>query len=285
MSRVLGSSKIMQRCLHSSTSLPIYKKFFQPLVEKSKPTKHVTSLLDEPVGLPVRPNPDVLYSHGNSFRDLFDKDKVQSRSEQLTKEYGKAGMYEAYTFRHTGGKMFYSPMKLWDRQSAKYFPHLTGQSIAKGQRKFVNIEQEMEGKINIVRMFGSSSGEALTRQFFTDENSLDKWTQRDPKRLQLVDINWLENRLKFCINQLSVFNIRKTVPVERHRLYFNCLREQLPFQERELLHINNLYTGFILLVDDQLKIRWMASGGVTSVEERNKLWENVKLLQQEQTKK
>lgn len=285
MNTVLASPIVLRRSLATSTKAQIYDKFFQPFIDSSKPVKHKIDLLEKPVGLPETPQPDTTYSHGNSFRDLFDKDKTQSRTKQLTLEYNRSGMYEAYTFRHTGGKMFHSPMKLWDRDKSLYFPHLVGKSIAKGQRKPIVIEKEMEGKINIVRLFGSSSGEKLTQQFFTGKNSLDNWTLCDSQHLQMIEINWLENKLKYWINKLSILNVRKTIPRSRHRLYFNCLREQLPFRERELLNINNLYAGFIMLVDDQLKIRWMASGGIVSVEERDKLWENVKLLQKELIKK
>lgn len=246
----------------TSRQLVFFEKFFQPVIDASKPKPHVVAQLVKPVGLTQPPNANTKYSRGNSFKDLFDQQKTKQRTEELTVEMSKSGMYDLFTFRKTDGKLFIAPKSYWRKEKALYFPHITGMPLAKNI-KTGPIEGNLKGKLSIVRIFGSKTGNDLSDEF------LDKLKEKEPGCLndvQIVNVNWMENAAKTMIIKLSLWSMRKRIPESLQKNYFVCDREQLPFTVREKLMINNLYTGYTLLVDGDLKIRWMASGGVTEDE-------------------
>ncbi|CCK69042.1 Atp10p KNAG_0B06120 [Huiozyma naganishii CBS 8797] len=259
-----------------------FNKFFQPIISASKPDEHQVEQLVKPVGLPKPPTASTVYSRGNNFRDLFDDDKTQRRTEELTLELSKSGMYDMYTFRKTRGKMFLSPKSYWRADKALYFPHLVGTAVAPGSRR-TNVEDMMRGKISVVRVFGNRVGEDISTEFFTKQGQgtpeFESWQDVNT---QLIEISWIENALKSFVMKLSMWSLRNHLSAQRQSKYVLCERKQLPFMIREQLNLNNLYTGYVLVVDPQLRIRWMASGGVRSPEERDALWNCVSHLKREQ---
>lgn len=274
------SSCLTTRRFFSTTHRELFfQKFFQPVIDASKPKPHVTSQLFKPVGLPIPPTKDIKYSKGNSFKDLFDQEKTKKRTEELTLEMSKSGMYDMFTFRKTNGKLFLAPKSYWRKDKALYFPHMVGTPLAKSA-KMGSIEDNLRGKISIVRIFGSKTGNDLSAEFtkYIEDNLKDKY-----QNVQLVNINWMENRAKTFIIRMSMWSMRSKISKDLQKNYFVCDREQLPFTVREKLMINNLYTGYTLLVDSDVKIRWMASGGAT--EEEAKIFvKSIKGIQQEVAK-
>lgn len=269
---------------HSSKTL-FFDKFLKPVIEASQKREHVVEQLIRPVGLPQPPNSKVPYSKGNSFRDLFDEEKTQRRTKELTLEMSKSGMYDVYTFRKTNGKLFISPKSYWREDKSLYFPHIVGRSLKKGESKQISIEDKMKGKLNIVRIFSNDIGEQLSSQFFKDPYTLESLsnTSDTENNTQLIEITWVENRIKSLITKLSFPKLRSNMSEQRQRNYFFAYKVQLPFIIRDQLNINNTLTGYILLVDQNLKIRWMASGGVSNIhtEERDTMWKCVRSLQKE----
>lgn len=255
------------------------------MIEASQKREHVVEQLIRPVGLPQPPNSKVPYSKGNSFRDLFDEEKTQRRTKELTLEMSKSGMYDVYTFRKTNGKLFISPKSYWREDKSLYFPHIVGRSLKKGESKQISIEDKMKGKLNIVRIFSNDIGEQLSSQFFKDPYTLESLsnTSDTENNTQLIEITWVENRIKSLITKLSFPKLRSNMSEQRQRNYFFAYKDQLPFIIRDQLNINNTLTGYILLVDQNLKIRWMASGGVSNIhtEERDTMWKCVRSLQKE----
>lgn len=246
----------------TSRELFFFQKFFQPVIDASKPKPHVVTQLVKPVGLNRYPTKDTKYSRGNSFKDLFDQQKTKQRTNELTLEMSKSGMYDLFTYRKTNGKLFLSPKSYWRKDKALYFPHMTGQPLSKTAKRG-SIEDNLKGKISIVRIFGNETGNQLSNEF------IDGLIKQDPNTLddtQLVNINWMENSAKTMIVKLSMWSMRSKIPENLQKNYFICDRQQLPFTIREDLMINNIYTGYILLVDSDLKIRWIASGGATDEE-------------------
>lgn len=242
--------------------------------------------LVKPVGLERAPTAAVKYHEGNSFREMFDNAKTSKRTEELELEFSKSGFYDVYTFRKTKGKLFLSPASYWRKDKALYFPHLHGRSLSDSSTQ--NVEDCMRGKISVVRMFTSEVGDELVKSYFRqgeedylrDEAKLN--TAGDPVHTQIVEVNLVENFMKSLIVKMSLGKIRKSVPEARHSRYFVCERDQLPFLVREELQMNNLYTGYVVVVDPDLRIRWMGCGGADQ-REFNLLWKCVRGLQREQT--
>lgn len=265
-----------------STSRPnyiLFERFIQPVITASKPKPHVTEQLVKPVGLEHPPTATTRYSRGNSFKDLFDQRKTKERTEELSLEMSKSGMYDMFTFRKTNGKLFLSPKSYWRKDKALYFPHIVGMPVQKGVASGP-IEDVMRGKISIVRIFSNRVADKLSREYIRD---MDKQLEGLGDGIQLVNINWMENAAKTLILKASLWSLRSSVEPKLQRTFFLCDRDQLPFTIREKLLINNLYTSYILLVDPDLKIRWMACGGASD-EEYNLFWRCVRGLQREVTK-
>lgn len=255
-------------------------------MEASQKREHVVEQLVKPVGLSRPPAPHTKYPKGNSFRDLFDDEKAHQRTKELTLEMSQSGMYDMYTFRKTNGKLFISPKSYWREDKSLYFPHIVGKALSKRHGGKISIEQKMKGRLNIVRLFGNDIGENLSSQFFKEPYTLEQCakssTVSETWHPQLIEINWIENALKGMITKLSTYKLRSNISEQRQENYFFASRDQLPFTIRDTLRINNLYTGYTLLVDQNLKIRWMASGGVSSDgEERDVMWKCVTALQKE----
>lgn len=273
------TSSFRTRYFSTSSKSLFFQRFLQPVIEASQKKEHIVKQLIKPIGLSRPPSTNVKYSKGNSFKDLFDEGKTRRRTKELSREMSQAGMYDMYTFRKYNGKLFWSPKSYWREDKALYFPHIVGKSIAKGHRKLVSIENKMKGKLNLVRIFGNDIGENLSREFLTPPEGMEEW---QTETTQLIEISWTENSLKSLIMRLSLPKLRLTMSEQRQSHYFVCDRNQLPFTIRDELNINNLFTGYTLLVDRNLKIRWMACGGISpGGEDKVTLWKSVKALQTE----
>ena len=275
----------LQRTFSHSSKTLTFEKFLRPVIEASKRREHVVKQLIKPIGLLQPPNSKVAYSKGNSFRDLFDEEKTRRRTEELALEMSKSGMYDVYTFRKTNGKLFISPKSYWREDKSLYFPHIVGRSLKKGESKQISIEDKMRGKLNVVRMFSNDIGEQLSSQFFNDIYTLESLsnTSNAESNTQLIEISWVESGIRSLITKLSFPKLRSNISEQRQRNYFFAYKDQLPFMIRDQLNISNSLTGYVLLVDQTLKIRWMASGGVSNIynEERDTMWKCVKSLQKE----
>lgn len=272
----------IKRCFSSTGSRFFFNKFFKHVVDAA-PKEHVVENLARPIGLKSPPTSSSAYSKGNSFTDMFDNAKTDKRSQELGLEFSKSGMYELHTFRTTGGKLFQSPPSYWRSDKALYFPHLRGKNLL-GTTS--NIEDVLHGKTSIIRMFTSKVGDDLVKSYFKNEESDLNYLGKDYEALangnktQIVQLNMMENFLKSIIMKLSLSKLKAMVPPEFQSTYFTCQRPQIPYLIREQLQINNVYTGYVIVVDPNLKIRWMGCGSA-STEEFKTLWKCVRNIRKE----
>ncbi|SCU77801.1 LAMI_0A02388g1_1 [Lachancea mirantina] len=250
--------KICQRSF-SGSSRHLFLKKLQQHVNNTAPKEHVVKELLKPVGLDVAPRASTRYREGNSFKDMFNDAKTSERARELEVEFSRGGFYDVYTFRKTKGKLFLSPASYWRQDKALYFPHIQGRSLA--DSKTQNVEDSLRGKVSVVRAFTSEVGETLGRSYFEHDGKNYLQCEDGFRGAQIVEVNLTENFLKSLIVKLSLASLRQYVPGERHDRYFICRRDQLPFETRDKLQMNNLFTSYIFVVDPDLKIRWMACGG------------------------
>lgn len=256
-------------------------KFFRNVVDAA-PKEHIVRELVRPIGLQAPPRAETVYSRGNSFKEMFDRDKTEKRSQELGVEFSKSGMYELHAFQKNGGKMFISPKSYWRADKALYFPHLRGTSLAGATE---DLEERMRGKINIIRLFTNQVGDKLSKQYLQNKELGMDYLASDYDKLakegvQLVEVSFLESTIKMIIAKLSTYKLRNLIPKARHSTYYMCDRDQLPFTLRESLEINNIYTGYVVVVDPNLKIRWMGCGAA-SQEEFKLLWKCVRGIRKE----
>ncbi|GAV52536.1 hypothetical protein ZYGR_0AG05270 [Zygosaccharomyces rouxii] len=270
------------RSFSTHSSQGFFKKFYQDVVDVA-PKEFKLEELKRPIGLAHPPSKATVYSRGNSFRDLFDREKTDKRSKELGLEFSKSGMYDIHIFRKTNGKLFISPPSYWRSEKSLYFPHITGLSL-KGEQQ--SLEDTLRGKVSVVRLFSSKVGDDLCKQYLQNEElELDYMEASaseslQSKGIQTVDVNFADSGIKYALMKLFIGSLRCSVPVQRHSHYLLANREQLPFKVREALQINNVFTGFTIVVDPALKIRWMASGGATT-DEFKTLWKCVRRIREE----
>ncbi|SCV04770.1 LANO_0G12244g1_1 [Lachancea nothofagi CBS 11611] len=279
---------IYKRCFSSCAPVRFLGRFQKHLVNTA-PKEHVVKELVRPVGLREAPSPSVRYKEGNSVRDLFDDAKTSQRTRELEMQFSKGGLYDIYTFRKTKGKLFLSPPSFWKQDKAQYFPHLQGRSLDDSKNR--DVENTLQGKLSVVRIFTSAAGDSLGKSYFQSEDGSDYLQDEsslngseEKLTTQIVEINLTENYLKALFARLALGQLRSSVPTERHSRYFLADRNQLSFGIREELQINNLYTSYVLVVDPQLKIRWMGCGAADK-KEFNLLWRCVRGLKKELSSK
>lgn len=268
--------------LFSSFSPSLFvNKFFRNVVDAA-PKEHIVRELVRPIGLPAPPRADAVYSKGNSFKEMFDRDKTEKRSQELGVEFTKSGMYELHAFQKNNGKMFISPKSYWRFDKALYFPHLKGTSLAGGKE---NVEDKLRGKTSVIRLFTNQVGDKLSKQYLQNKDlGIDYLTTGYEKLandgVQIVEVSFLESIIKMIIAKLSTYKLKSMIPKVRQPNYYLCDRDQLPFMLREALEINNIYTGYVIVVDPDLKIRWMGCGAA-SQEEFKLLWKCVRGVRKE----
>lgn len=269
--------------LISTTSKTLFFKRLHKQLVNSSPKEHIVEELSKPVGLDSPPNNNVTYDYGNSFKDMFNNEKTIKRTNELELEFSKSGLYDVYTFRKTNGKLFYSPPSFWRNDKSLYFPHLVGYNLV--EKKNINVEDSLKERLSIVKISTSEIGDSLVNSYFIsnekdylhNKDLIDDLNKGSKLETQIVQINLTENWAKMAIVRLSLGRIQKLIPKWLHDRFFICKRNQLPFMIREKLQINNLYTGYIAIVDPNLKIRWMGCGRA-SEEEFNLLWKCVRGL-------
>lgn len=270
-----------KRLISTSNPRLFVNKFFKNVVDAA-PKEHVVRELVRPIGMQNPPTPQTIYSKGNSFKDMFDREKTEKRSQELGVEFTKSGMYELHAFQKHSGKMFISPKSYWRADKALYFPHLRGTSLAGATE---DLEKILKGKTSVIRLFTNKVGDDLSKQYFQNQELDLDYLGKDHSKLngantQVVEVSFLENAFKSIISRLSTYKLRSLIPQARQGTYFMCERDQLPFPVRESLEINNIYTGYVILTDANLKIRWMGCGAA-SQEEFKTLWKCVRGVRKE----
>ncbi|AMD19926.1 HCL225Wp [Eremothecium sinecaudum] len=272
----------MSRHFSSCASHQFLRKLNKTLLQVSSPQQHVVKQLVKPVGLPVKPSPTV-YKQGNSALDIFSSDKRSKRVEELGNEVGKSGMYHLHFYRKTKGKLFISPAGIWSANSALYFPHLKGKRVA--DNNTINVEDCFQGKLSVVAISSCEEGQKLVDSYLGEYNrdaeALRKDTaSRDGPPVQIVNMTLADGWVKAFVARIAAGRmLAQFAPEVRDRVYV-CNRNQLPFSLRELLQINNPYTGYVFVVDKNSKIRWMACGAAGE-KGFSELWKVVRTLQRE----
>ncbi|CCD27120.1 Atp10p NDAI_0J02280 [Naumovozyma dairenensis CBS 421] len=260
----------------------LLKKFMSPLIDSAKFDEEelIPKQLLRPIGLTNSPFQTTKYKEkGNSLKDLFNENKTNERVKELTHQLNKSSMHDLFVFRKTNGKLFFAPKSYWNASKALYFPHLMGNSLANPSEK-IRLEEILKGKISIVKLFGNKIGNDMVNQYATDI-TFDP-VPKENSNIQTIQINWIENKMKSWLSKLSIWKLRRMIDPKDHSKYFMCQWNQLPFDIRESLKINNIFTGYILIVDRNLKIRWITCGNPDeSHDEIKTLWKCVRELEKE----
>ena len=100
--------------------------------------------------------------------------------------------------------------------------------------------------------------------------------EQNKGKVQRVDLNIEQNKMKAFLINLFVPRLRRQVPSDRHDKYF-IVRQGVTNEIRDQVGLVNERVGYIYLLDAQARIRWAASGIATD-EEREALVKGVRRL-------
>ena len=89
--------------------------------------------------------------------------------------------------------------------------------------------------------------------------------EQNKGKVQRVDLNIEQNKMKAFLINLFVPRLRRQVPSDRHDKYF-IVRQGVTDDIRDQVGLVNERVGYVYLLDAQARIRWAASGVATSEE-------------------
>ncbi|RPA82232.1 hypothetical protein BJ508DRAFT_305890 [Ascobolus immersus RN42] len=194
--------------------------------------------------------------------DFHDYEKHLKKRQQLEKRlftpYFRDYMRMSASFR---GKSFFSPTRLFKRDSALFFPNLVGQSLL---GTYHDLAPLLSNKISIICVFSSRWAESQVQAFARDIDSVSEFeTARefgaDLGEVQRVDVNIEENVLKRWVIKMSVPGIKRVVPEHRWGRYL-VVSQGVSDEVRENTGLWNSKVGYTFLVDGEARIRWAGSG-------------------------
>lgn len=258
---------------------PVFYRAINTNFKAEKP--ELIKLYDRPVGATEQPSKyDNQGVDGRSFeqrkQDLKNYQRHLARREELKQELFKSSFDAIYKFRDTAGKFWIAPGAFFKKDKSMYMPNFWGQTLSSGIESS-DTTSVLLGKVSVVRVFSSVVGEAQTKSFFdVDPDKLDEAKEG----FQLIDINNPDSVVKEWIVKLFKGKLKKQVIPSRHNHYFIC-RKGITNSLRNSIKADNVYGGYVYLVDADCKIRWAACGVATADEKAN-LARFIKALNAEQ---
>lgn len=250
---------------NKSTAAPSPQSSKEPTFAENRKRKNIPAL-DRPIGSPQPPQPSD--NRGVDDRtwkqkkdDMMDYDKHMEKRRELESEYLK-GFDEVRNFRSSGGKFWMAPGAYFRADKALYMPNFWGKNLV---GEWAPTTPVLRGRVSVVRMFGSMSGEWQVNSF--TKNLVDERLNSENKRdFQIVDINLPDTRFKEYLVRLFMGNIRRSIKDKsRHSAYFLC-RKGVTKSMKKAIRADNTYSGFVYLVDRHCRIRWAGSGDATDDE-------------------
>lgn len=238
-------------------------------------------VIERPLGLDA---PQLLNSSSRAVGswDFFSAEARERRQLQLDHDIKHSPFYDSKSFNNTNGKIFTPPVSYFKADKAKYFPDFIGQTLTTKNQRFGDL---LKGKVSIVRIYSTMSGEKCANTFFSVDGKdyltkdHDAFTATHPHS-QIIDLNLPQNWLKGFMVKLSQSNLKKLIPQQRHSRYFIVPNQVFPYDVKQKLYFDNTCSGYVFLLDQQGRIRWLTSG-YANEKELALMWKCVRGLERE----
>ncbi|ORX56849.1 hypothetical protein DM01DRAFT_1334406 [Hesseltinella vesiculosa] len=226
---------------------------------------------DTPAILGLREPPVVdkqtwLQRKKQKLQDFTDYEKAfaahAAERRHLVEEATKSYFADAHEMRKHGGKMYYAPSQLTQPDKSGYMPDFEGSDLL---RQTTHTTEKLVNNITLMSFVYAKFGENHVNSFI--DPFLEKF--KDVEGVQTLEVNVQENYLKQFILKAFVPSIRKSLTEERASNYVLIYKDIK--KTRKMLDMTNEYIGYVYLVDQDCKIRWMAHGDATPEEVANML--------------
>lgn len=270
----------MKRHFTTTSSSHFFGKLAKSL-ENTRPKDLKQIQVVQPVGLSHVITPSVeIEKKGifQSIKDFFDNDKRQIRQQELEAEMRNSSIHDLHFFNKFRGKMFKSPRSYFKAEKSLYFPNIVGETLS-GERKCL---KDFLGKVCIVKVHSTNQGEKVIAPVFNIADSTDNYLtssgykvfKQEFPEAEIVEINLIESGKNFLF-QLSKKNLCKMIPDQRHSRYLIAPRNQLSEDMLKNLLMENLYSGYVYVVDREGRIRYLTCGAFDQAEYAM-LWKSVR---------
>lgn len=262
----------------------------ETLKQAAKPALQHSLLVSKPFGLsePILLNPSSSQRYDiSSIRDqLFSSEAKEKRQKELDHDIAHSPFYESKSFENVGGKIFTPPISFFKRDKSKFFPNFLGDTLVGKNENFGAL---LEGKVNIVRIYSTISGDNVSKTYFQsptdakvnylEASGNEEFTSVHPNT-QILDLNMPQTAVKRFFVNISKGNLKKLIPQNRHDKYFILPLKLFPLQVRQELNCDNVCSGYIYLLDLEGRIRWATSGSANEAE-YSLMWKCVAGLERE----
>ncbi|KAF6011131.1 hypothetical protein HII12_002725 [Brettanomyces bruxellensis] len=269
-------------------------------MKKIVPKDHVYFKVKRPVGLKEKPKHLSKVSKGKHLtkEDLniprkiwnfyFDGVTRKTRVSKIEKEMAYGGMYDFHVYNKTKGRLFAAPPSYFKREKALYFPNFAVRSLANDQKELLDLVAG--SKATILRVFSTRTGEEMTKEYFKVPDSeesyladlgIDQLKQSYPDA-QILQLMLSDSWIKYLLHvYVSGPKLRQLVPESLHERFLFAMRDDvLSMEDRERLLMTNLYSGYVYVLDNSSRIRWVGSGWPEG-DEVTKMWNAVRGVSRE----
>ncbi|VEU23678.1 DEKNAAC104994 [Brettanomyces naardenensis] len=218
----------------------------------------------------------------------FDGITRKTRVRKIQKEMAYGGMYDFHVYNKTKGRLFAAPPSYFRREKSLFFPNFAVKTLSDDNSELIDVLSN--AKVTILRVFSTQTGSHMTEDYFRipnaedtylSESGMEQFHQSYPDA-QIVQMILSETWAKYLMHtQLSARKLKKTIPESQYDNFLFAMREDaLERDSREKLLMTNLYAGYVYVIDDSFKIRWIGSGWPEKNEVES-LWKSVRGVSKE----
>lgn len=235
-----------------------------------------TPQITKPIGVEhlFAEEPKDARSFYNKVKDFFNYDNNLKRREAIKAELASSRFTPMHRFGATKGKFWQFPAAYSRADRSLYMPNIVGRTLVNSDE--VSIIKLLQGKVSVLRLFTSTTGEKQTHSYFPESPYM-----MNEEQAQVVHINAVESYPKEVILRLLMRNLKRQFDEPKKWSRYLIARTSVTKEVRQSLMAENIYGGYVYLVDRSCKIRWAGCGEATP-EERANLWRYVKTIAKEE---
>ncbi|KAK9451839.1 ATP10 protein-domain-containing protein [Limtongia smithiae] len=193
--------------------------------------------------------------------DFTNYQRNLERRKEMVAQMQTSYFQDMRDFGRTHGKDWVAPRMYFRADRALYMPNFVGSTLSSGMRNEVGTTAALKGKVSVVKLYCSLSGEKQVATYFSSPEKRD----HNGDGYQVVDITVPESFAKRWISKMFASQTRARVGPERYGLFFYA---RMPPQQQvsQAIGFSNKFSGYVYIVDAECKIRWAASGSASAEE-------------------